>query len=413
MCLRGGARLPKAIAALWFVLCLLVAPTLLFADPAQPQPVQSAPQPSSQPAQQPATTPTPVAPPAPPTASQALDVVMSLGDGKRTWRPTRREMGIFATPTSSTPGSFELGIDPVRLRAYLAKLANEIHQDAVPAHLTMIGPNAHNDPLATISSSTPIPAKIVPAVMARKLDIDGAAAAIRDSIATNPDAVHIVIPVITNPVPDTSAKFAGIDARIAHFVTPFNPGEVGRTQTVRKAIDLIDGTIVAPGATFSLNDTVGERTARRGFGTGIVFVDGHLDTQLGGGMCQVATTLFNAVLLADLKVVERHQHDRTIPYVDPGQDATVYWGQKDFKFENDTKTPIYISYRTTAMHAICDIYGRANPSIKVDIVDRYRRLGRRHYVADLRRYVSANGKTSVNFETRSSYKWTKELDYTF
>ncbi|HEX5322961.1 MAG TPA: VanW family protein, partial [Capsulimonadaceae bacterium] len=211
----------------------------------------------------------------------------------------------------------------------------------------------------------------------------------------------------------TSTELAGIDARIGHFVTHFNPGEVGRTQTVRRAIGLIDGTIVPPGGVFSVNKTVGERTAARGFGVGFVFVDGHLDKQLGGGMCQVATTLFNSVLLANLKVTMRYQHVRTVPYVNPGDDATVYWGQKDFQFENNTQAPLFISYKTTATHAICDLYGKAQPGVKVVVESRYRRLGPRAYKGELRRYVTVNGKTTNDYTVFSSYKWTPALDYNF
>ena len=235
--------------------------------------------------------------------------------------------------------------------------------------------------------------------------------AIQSAVAGKPTITHIVLAVKEKSPRVTETQLAGIDARIGHFVTRFNPGDAGRTQTVRLAIKLINGHLVAPGQTFSVNQVVGERTAARGFGMGHVFISGKMEIQQGGGMCQVASTLFNAALLANLKIVDRQQHVRTVPYVKPGADATVYWGQKDFKFQNDTQTPIYISYITTATHAICDLYGKKQPGVQVSVIDQYQRLGERHYKAVLRRYVVENGKRMNDYTAYSSYKWTPALDF--
>jgi vancomycin resistance protein YoaR len=218
--------------------------------------------------------------------------------------------------------------------------------------------------------------------------------------------------MIEKQAPSKAAQLTGIDTRIGYFVTHFNPGEVGRTQTVRRAIDLIDGSVVAPGAIFSINQTVGERTAERGFGIGHVFINGKMEKQLGGGMCQVATTLFNAAMLADLKIVERHQHVRTVPYVSPGRDSTVYWGQKDFKLQNDTDTPIYISYKTTRTHAIVTLFGKGVPGRKVTLVSHYRQLAERHFTGVFYRIVSyPDGHTEKSHPYYSDYEWTPALDF--
>jgi vancomycin resistance protein YoaR len=346
-------------------------------------------------------------------AHEFLTATMDLGDGHKVWHPTRKELGLRVTAPPSTPaGAPQVSIDNDQLTAYLTKLAPVLHRKPQHAHIVFPA----NYPLGEVddrSSGVPVPVKIGPPLPGVTLNIDDSITAIKQAIGADPTTTHIALAVTETPVPTGGPDLTGINARIAHFVTHFNPGEAGRTQTVRLAISLIDGHIVAPGEVFSVNQTVGERTAARGFGMGIVFVNGHLDKQLGGGMCQVATTLFNCVLLADLKVVLRFQHVRTVPYVNPGQDATVYWGEKDFKFQNNTQTPIYISYKTTATHAVCDLYGMANPAVKVRIDDDYRRLGPRDYTAVLRRYETKGGHTSVNYTAYSDYKWTPSLDYTF
>jgi vancomycin resistance protein YoaR len=256
-------------------------------------------------------------------------------------------------------------------------------------------------------------AKVIPGCDGAVLDVDAAVDLVQNTIETTPATVHIVLPTKTSPALITSADLRGIDSRIGFFVTHFDPGNVGRTLTVRRAIDMINGQIVAPGATFSVNQTVGERTPANGFyGKSDVFINGHMEIQNGGGMCQVATTLFNAAMLANLKIVERHQHMRTIPYAAPGRDATVYWGTKDFKFQNNTDAPVYIVYYTTYSHAICALYGKSVPGQQVILVSHYKRLGERDYTGVFYRIVKeADGTVHKDPTFYSAYKWTPALDY--
>lgn len=337
-----------------------------------------------------------------------LAVKLRLGDGVRMWRPTRRQIGVaYASGSNKSPGgAFQFSVDRKKLRGYLTKTARYIKRD--PKDSRIVTADVSNDEMGPGQT----PAKIIPGYDGAALDVDAAVDTVEKAIESDPATVHIVLPIKVKPARLSAEKVKGINARIAHFVTHFNPGEVGRTRTVRRAIDLIDGTLVSPGETFSVNETVGERTAQRGFGKGHVFVDGKMEVQLGGGMCQVATTLFNAAMLADLDIVERHQHVRTIPYADPGRDATVYWGQKDFKFKNDTGAPVYVSYKTTRTHAIVSLYGKATPGKRVRLVNHYRRLGERRYTGSFYRVVFESDGTKHKDPTfYSSYKWTPALDY--
>ena len=186
-------------------------------------------------------------------------------------------------------------MDQAALIRYLTKIAPYVERPPVDARPVVLAQYVHN-PVETRSDNTPVPIKILPSRDGAALQVNDAAAAIMQSLASNPLEPHVILPLRTDSAKVTEQDLAGVDARIAHFVTHFNTGERGRTQTVRRAIGLIDGHVVKPGDVFSVNQTVGERTQQRGFGQGIVFIEGHLDTQFGGGMCQVATTLFNAVL---------------------------------------------------------------------------------------------------------------------
>ena len=346
----------------------------------------------------------------PPTDPKVrLSTRLRLGDGVRMWRPSRKEIGVAYAPGGSdaTPsGAFKFIVDRAALRKYLTKTAPYIKRSPVSAKVVV------DTATATNVDAQQVPAKIIPEINGATLDIDAAVDLVQQSIQKDPSTTHIVLPVKTKPARVTADQLKGVNARIGYFVTRFNPGDVGRTQTVRLAIDIIDGTVVPPQGVFSVNHTVGERTAERGFGKGHVFVDGKMEVQQGGGMCQVATTLFNAAMLADLKIVERHQHVRTIPYADPGRDATVYWGQKDLKIQNLTSAPLYISYTTTRSHAIVSLFGQAAPGRVVKLVSHYQKLGERHYTGIFYRIVkNADGTVVKDKPFRSAYKWTPALDY--
>ncbi len=129
--------------------------------------------------------------------------------------------------------------------------------------------------------------------------------------------------------------------KLAYCQSPivYNPT---RTENLRLAAKAINGYILKPGATFSFNDVVGERTADKGYGKAGVYVGGKTEQQLGGGICQVASTLYYCTLKADLEVVERAEHQYVPDYVPWGMDATIYWGYIDYQFRNNTGFPIRI-----------------------------------------------------------------------
>lgn len=129
---------------------------------------------------------------------------------------------------------------------------------------------------------------------------------------------------------------------LASFSTKYSASNVNRSSNVALAAERINGTVLAPGDVFSYNDVVGERTIKNGFKMAAVYENGKSVDGVGGGVCQVSTTLYSAVLYADLKIVSRQNHSLTVAYVPLGQDATVVDGSIDFKFSNNTDYPIKI-----------------------------------------------------------------------
>lgn len=137
------------------------------------------------------------------------------------------------------------------------------------------------------------------------------------------------------------AKKLGIKQQVSTFTT-YYPHANYRNVNLSRAAELIDGTVLKPGETFSLNDTVGERTVANGFTEGYIISNGILTGDLGGGVSQMATTLFNAAFFAGLKDVEHKPHSFYIDRYPVGREATVAWGSVDLKFKNDTPYGILI-----------------------------------------------------------------------
>lgn len=129
---------------------------------------------------------------------------------------------------------------------------------------------------------------------------------------------------------------------IGYYVTYFNSNNSNRSHNIALAAKAIDSAVVFPGETFSFNQVVGMRTVDRGYKRAGVIVRGELSEGVGGGICQVSSTLYNAIDRAGLKIVKRYSHSRNVPYVLPGRDATVSWGGPDFVFENIYNQPVLI-----------------------------------------------------------------------
>lgn len=129
---------------------------------------------------------------------------------------------------------------------------------------------------------------------------------------------------------------------LAEFTTTYDQSYIARVTNLQIAAKNINGTILYPGEEFSYNKIVGERTAANGFKEAHVFAGGKVVDGLGGGICQVSSTLYNAVLLANLEVTSRTAHMMHTGYVEPSLDATVVYGSIDFKFKNNRETPIKI-----------------------------------------------------------------------
>ena len=129
---------------------------------------------------------------------------------------------------------------------------------------------------------------------------------------------------------------------LSKYTTIYDAGNSNRAHNIALAASTINGTVLLPGESFSYNGTLGNTTKEKGYKEGGAYVGGKVVQAYGGGICQVSTTLYNAVLYANLEIVERHNHSYAVSYVPAGRDATVAYGGKDFKFKNNRNYPIKI-----------------------------------------------------------------------
>jgi len=141
-----------------------------------------------------------------------------------------------------------------------------------------------------------------------------------------------------------------------------------RTKNIEQALNKLQGRVISPGKVFSFNWVVGPRTVRRGFLPAPVLFQDKKSIQIGGGICQVSSTLYNAVLLAGLEVSERYRHSSPINYLPLGLDATVVYGYKDLKFKNIHPFPIYIMTSLTENTMTITIIGKEKLSYDVELV---------------------------------------------
>lgn len=241
-----------------------------------------------------------------------------------------------------------------------------------------------------------------------RLNIGASAVAVRQRAES--DAAQTRFPLVRDAVAPTvtTERLKGINAILATYSTDLNPGNKGRTTNVRLASDTIDGTVLKPGETFSLNDTVGQRTPQRGYRKAIIFKDQKLEPGYGGGVSQVTGTLFNAALEAGLPIVTYRVHSRPVDYIPTGRDATVYWGSFDMKFKNNTSAPVFISYNLKGSKLTARLFGRKTGN-KVKISVRQQRVSEREINAQLYRTIRRNGKVITKQRVGTSkYDWKED-----
>lgn len=175
-----------------------------------------------------------------------------------------------------------------------------------------------------------------------------------DQVMTAPPNSHLSA-IYQDILPEITTALLKKAAKIGSYTSPILSDQPDRMHNVKLTAKLITNSIIGPGNEFSFNRTTGEPTAERGFKKATVFTDdGRHEEGIGGGMCQVSSTLYNAVLDAKLTVTERHPHSQPVHYVPVNRDATTYT-DKDFRFVNSSRQPIVIRSFVSGKHLTVDL----------------------------------------------------------
>lgn len=165
----------------------------------------------------------------------------------------------------------------------------------------------------------------------------------------------------------TSKDLGSIKDLIGESVTIFNSQNKGRTENIKIAVNSINNTVLMPGEEFSFNNSTGPRNAEAGYKEASVIVGGEFTVGIGGGVCQVSTTLYRAALKSDMEITSRQNHGLPVSYVPMGQDATVAYGYIDLKFRNNKEYPVYIEGFVRGGEIHVRLYGKKTDDIYVDL----------------------------------------------
>ena len=232
--------------------------------------------------------------------------------------------------------------------AYVQSVAKGVDQPAKNAGIAAFDPNTFKYEISPSSAGT-------------RLDADALKSGIVQALDSGGGSVNLLVEAV--PPEITEDEVSSSYGLITLAATNASTSSRARLANIKLAMQFIHGTCLKPGEVFSFNDTVGQRTAARGFQTATAYSGGEVTEEVGGGICQVSTTLFNAAVKADLEIVERHSHSLTVAYVDKGKDATVNWGSQDLKFRNTSSDDIYICcYLTSDKRVRFGIFGRLLPN---------------------------------------------------
>lgn len=152
---------------------------------------------------------------------------------------------------------------------------------------------------------------------------------------------------------------------LASYRTSLADRTEAQRHNMRQAVIALDGVVIEPGETFSFNQVVGPRTPERGYREAPAFMERDLVKSIGGGICQVSSTVYNAAALAGLTIVERHPHSRRVTSVPPGRDATVWYGMTDLRFQNVHAYPKRLAVRVANDVLFVAVLARHGPDRQI------------------------------------------------
>lgn len=238
----------------------------------------------------------------------------------------------------------------------------------------------------------------------KKVNEEKLAELIKSSIKPDGKEDKIDIPVDEVEARIKADMLSQVTTKVASFTTNFKLSDSNRSGNIKIAASSLNGTVLLPGETFSMNNTLGPRVKSKGYTEAPVIINGTLVPGLAGGICQVSSTLYNAALYANLQIVERRPHGLKVGYVDAGRDATISGDAIDLKFKNTYKNPIYIQAVVSGASITVNIYGaNENPGQRVELYSEvYERIEPK--IEEVNDPTLETGKKVVEIKPSQGYK---------
>lgn len=229
-----------------------------------------------------------------------------------------------------------------KLKAYEEKLQNDVTQSAKDATINIEKGNVI----------------IKPETVGKTISLEVLDQKLKENINSDINSMNeVTVDVETTKPRVTKEDLLKVKGIMGTFSSSYATSAPGRSKNIEIATSAINGTVVMPGETFSFNDVVGPRTIERGYQEAGTYVGNKIEPGIGGGICQVSTTIYRAAMKANLRSVERTNHSMVVGYAEPGLDATVSYGYLDYKFKNTYGFPIYIQGSTAGKVMTYNIYG--------------------------------------------------------
>ncbi|HEK5020855.1 TPA: VanW family protein [Clostridioides difficile] len=307
-----------------------------------------------------------------------------------------------------------INYDKNKLKAEMEKIAKEIDVDVKDATLDISGEKV----------------KVIPDSDGLKMDISKSMENFDNQTKKGNYKNELVVKA--TPAKVKKEQLANIDTNLGTYSTTFKTSQINRSINIKLATDNISNVLLMPGETFSFNKHTGKRSKENGYKSAPVIMEGEMEEDYGGGVCQVSSTLYNSVLYAGLEIVNVKNHTIPSSYVPKGRDATVADSGIDFLFKNNLKHPVYIKNYVSGNQIVCNIYGSAEDkqnitiSTKLDGVsqttmkrvndptmpkgkEKVDKSGRNAYsVSTYRTFNDANGKKIKTEKIANSYYPKKE-----
>jgi vancomycin resistance protein YoaR len=272
-------------------------------------------------------------------ARRAVSAPVTLARGAAAVGITRWQLaGMLQLPAG---GAGKLAIGGPAANKFFARLDHRVSKPAVDARFAVDGSHV----------------TILPSQTGTAIDVPRTVASVLAAAERRHRRVAYLAETVVRPTRTTAqASAMGITGIVGSYETYFG-GIANRIHNVELVAHLVDNKLIAPGATFSFNGTTGARTAEKGFVDAPVIINGELQTALGGGVCQVSTTVFNAAYEAGLPITARTNHALYISHYPLGRDATVDYPDVDLKFVNDTKHWLLLRTFVTSSSLVVNLYG--------------------------------------------------------